>query len=75
VFAFPAYQELAAIVIRLSANSDKDVDCCKGSGGWDGGGSPLLRWWEPPPAPTRVLLDPTASPLPMCDGSGVGFGF
>jgi hypothetical protein len=43
--------------------------------GWDGGGSPMLRWWEPPPAPTRVLLDPTASPLPMCDGSGVGFGF
>jgi hypothetical protein len=26
---------------------------------WMGcGGSPLLRWWEPPPAPTRVLLDP-----------------
>jgi hypothetical protein len=42
--------------------------------GWDGGGSPMLQWWEPPPAPTRVLLDPTASPLPMCDGSGVGFG-
>jgi hypothetical protein len=30
---------------------------------------------ELPPAPTRVLLDPTASTLPMCDGSGVGFGF
>jgi hypothetical protein len=37
--------------------------------GWDGGGSPMLRWWEPPPAPFRVLLDG------MCDGSGVGFGF
>jgi hypothetical protein len=42
--------------------------------GWDGVGSPMLRWWEPLPAPTRVLLDPTASPLPMYDGSGVGFG-
>ena len=38
--------------------------------GWEAGGSPLPRWWEPPPAPTRVLLDPAASPPPMCDGSG-----
>jgi hypothetical protein len=34
----------------------------------------LLWWWEPPPAPIRVLLNPTASPLPMCDGRKVGFG-
>ena len=39
------------------------------------GGSPVPRWWEPPPAPTRVVLDPAASPPPMCDGSGAGFGF
>ena len=43
--------------------------------GWEAGGSPLPRWWEPPPAPTRVLLDPAASPPPMCDGSGAGFRF
>ena len=33
------------------------------------------RWWEPPPAPTGVLLDPAVSPPPMCNGSGAGFGF
>ena len=43
--------------------------------GWEDGGSPVPRWWEPPPAPTRVVLDPAASPPPMCDGSGAGFGF
>ena len=43
--------------------------------GWEAGGSPVPRWWEPPPAPTRVLLDPAASPPPMCDGGGAGFGF
>ena len=43
--------------------------------GWEAGGSPVPRWWEPPPAPTRVVLDPAASPPPMCDGSGAGFGF
>ena len=42
--------------------------------GWEDGGSPVPRWWEPPPAPTRVVLDPAASPPPMCDGSGAGFG-
>ena len=42
--------------------------------GWEAGGSPVPRWWEPPPAPTRVVLDPAASPPPMCDGSGAGFG-
>ena len=32
---------------------------------WLGGcGPPVPRWSEPPPAPTRVLLDPAASPLP-----------
>jgi hypothetical protein len=40
--------------------------------GWAGGDLPMLRWWEPPPAPTRVLLDPTASPLPMSHRCGVG---
>ena len=43
--------------------------------GWEDGGSPVPRWWEPPPAPTRVVLYPAASPPPMCDGSGAGFGF
>ena len=43
--------------------------------GWEAGGSPVPRWWEPPPAPTRVLLDSAASTPPMCDGSGAGFGF
>ena len=43
--------------------------------GWEAGGSPVPRWREPPPAPTRVLLDPAASPPPMCDGGGAGFGF
>ena len=43
--------------------------------GWEAGGSPVPRSWEPPPAPTRVLTDPAASPPSMSDGSGAGFGF
>ena len=43
--------------------------------GWEVGGSSLPRWWEGPPAPTRVLFDPAASPPPMCDEIGAGFGF
>jgi hypothetical protein len=27
--------------------------------------SSSLPWWEPPANPTRVLLNPTSSPLPM----------
>ena len=28
------------------------------------GSSPVPRWWEPPPAPTRVLLGPVSSHHP-----------
>ena len=47
----------------------------RGGNGLPVGGSPVPRWWELPPAPTRVFLDPAASPPPMCDGSGAGAGF
>ena len=30
--------------------------------GGDDAGSPILRWWEPAPAPTTLVFDPAASP-------------
>ena len=41
--------------------------------GWEDGGSPVPRWWEPPPAPTRVVLLPPRHPCVMEVEQVLGF--